>query len=93
MIVSWFSAGCSSFVAAYLMRDKLDHCIYIDIEGQHLYNAHLTSEEIIRCRDCKWFREGASPHDPDGRYDFCTQFGFDFRGSCGFCAWAERRES
>lgn len=50
-------------------------------------------EEIIRCRDCKWFREGASPHDPDGRYDFCTQFGFDFRGSGGFCAWSERRES
>lgn len=33
--ISWFSAGCSSFIAAYLMRDKLDHCIYIDVADQH----------------------------------------------------------
>lgn len=33
--ISWFSAGCSSFIAAYLMRDKLDHCVYIDIADQH----------------------------------------------------------
>ncbi len=33
--ISWFSAGCSSFFAAYLMRDKLDHCVYIDIADQH----------------------------------------------------------
>lgn len=48
--------------------------------------------EIIRCRDCKWFQEGATPHDPSGRYNFCSQFGFDFQGSDGFCAWAERGE-
>lgn len=24
MLVSWFSAGCSSFLAAYLVRDELD---------------------------------------------------------------------
>lgn len=35
MHVSWFSAGCSSFIAAYLMRDSLDHCVYIDIANQH----------------------------------------------------------
>jgi hypothetical protein len=35
MIVSWFSAGVSSFIAAYLVRDKLDKIIYIDIEDQH----------------------------------------------------------
>lgn len=34
MKVSWFSAGCSSFVAAYLSRD-LDHIVYIDIPDQH----------------------------------------------------------
>ena len=47
-------------------------------------------EEIIRCRECKWFKEGASPHDPSGTYNLCTQFSFDFQGSNGFCAWAER---
>lgn len=35
MIVSWFSAGCSSFLAAYLVRDRLDRCIYIDVANQH----------------------------------------------------------
>lgn len=48
-------------------------------------------EEVIRCRDCAWFQKNASPHDPDGRYNFCAQFGFDFQGSSGFCAWAEKR--
>lgn len=33
--ISWFSAGCSSFIAAYLMRGRLDHCVYIDIADQH----------------------------------------------------------
>lgn len=35
MQVAWFSAGCSSFIAAYLMRDSLDRVVYIDIENQH----------------------------------------------------------
>lgn len=35
MIVSWFSAGVSSFVATYLARNIIDKIIYIDIEDQH----------------------------------------------------------
>lgn len=35
MIVSWFSAGVSSFIATYLMRDKVDKIIYIHIDNQH----------------------------------------------------------
>lgn len=35
MIVSWFSCGCSSFVATYLMRDKIDEIIYTHIDNQH----------------------------------------------------------
>lgn len=33
--VSWFSGGVSSFIAAYLVRDKLDELFYIDIGDQH----------------------------------------------------------
>lgn len=33
--VGWFSAGVSSFVSIYLMRDKADEVIYIDIDDQH----------------------------------------------------------
>lgn len=35
MMVSWFSAGCSSFVATYLMRNEIDRIVYVDIADQH----------------------------------------------------------
>lgn len=35
MLVSWFSCGCSSFVATYLLRDKVDEIIYTHINNQH----------------------------------------------------------
>lgn len=35
MIVSWFSAGVSSFVATYLERDRIDKIIYTHIDDQH----------------------------------------------------------
>lgn len=35
MTVSWFSAGVSSFIACYLMRDKVDKIIYTHIDNQH----------------------------------------------------------
>lgn len=33
--VCWLSACVSSFVSAYLMKDRLDKAIYIDIKDQH----------------------------------------------------------
>ena len=35
LTVCWLSAGVSSFVAGYLIRDEIDKFIYIDIEDQH----------------------------------------------------------
>lgn len=35
MKVCWLSAGVSSFIAGYLVRDTVDKFIYIDIENQH----------------------------------------------------------
>lgn len=35
MKVCWFSAGVSSFIAAYLERDSLDQILYCHIEDQH----------------------------------------------------------
>lgn len=46
MKVAWFSAGCSSFVAAYLMRYKLDRIVYIDIVDQH-------PDSLRFVRDCE----------------------------------------
>lgn len=61
MMVSWFSAGCSSFVAAYLARDQLDCCVYIDIPNAHpdstrfLHDAErLLGMEIEIVRSDKW---------------------------------------
>ncbi len=33
--VSWISAGVSSFIATYLVKDTIDEIYYIDIEDQH----------------------------------------------------------
>lgn len=33
--VCWLSAGVSSFISAYLLRDSIDEFIYIDIDDQH----------------------------------------------------------
>lgn len=35
MKVCWLSGGVSSFIAAYLEREKLDLCMYIHIDDQH----------------------------------------------------------
>ena len=35
LTVAWMSAGVSSFIAAYLMRDEIDKFVYIDIDDQH----------------------------------------------------------
>ena len=49
VIVSWFSAGVSSAVATWLMRDQIDKIVYIHIEDQH--------EDTLRfLHDCEeWF--------------------------------------
>ena len=45
-------------------------------------------EEIVRCRDCRHYRE---------RVNGCVEFGDESRGEYakvepdGFCAWGERR--
>jgi len=35
LTVAWLSAGVSSFIATYLMREEIDEFYYIDIDDQH----------------------------------------------------------
>ena len=35
LTVAWLSAGVSSFIAAYLIKDEIDELYYIDIADQH----------------------------------------------------------
>ena len=57
-------------------------------DGDHHW---LTGEEIVRCRDCKYYETV-----PEDSGDWCgywtDRIYVDARGS-GFCAWGERRES
>ena len=46
LVVCWLSAGVSSFIAGYLLREEINEFIYIDVEDQH--------EDSIRfIRDCE----------------------------------------
>lgn len=46
MIISWFSAGVSSFIAAYLEKDNIDKIIYTHIDDQH-------SDTMRFLKDCE----------------------------------------
>lgn len=46
MKVAWFSAGISSFIATYLMKDEIDKIIYIHIDNQH-------SDSLRFVKDCE----------------------------------------
>ena len=46
LTVSWISAGVSSFIATYLVKDEIDEIYYIDVDDQH--------EDSIRfIKDCE----------------------------------------
>ena len=42
--VAWFSAGVSSFIATYLVKDTIDKIIYIDIDDQHSDSIRFVKE-------------------------------------------------
>ena len=46
MIVCWFSAGVSSFISAFLVKEKIDKIIYCHIEEQH-------SDTLRFLKDCE----------------------------------------
>ena len=47
-------------------------------------------EEVVRCQDCKYFRE-----EPPDEYGFCCYWvdRVIYHATDGFCAWGERREN
>lgn len=47
-------------------------------------------EEIVRCKDCKWFDRDRTPEDDYPH--FCHEIGIDLMEDDGFCAWGGRRE-
>lgn len=64
-----------------------------DIQEHEHMTAELNEirEEIIRCRDCKWYAEVPCEHDVSNILYTCTRADFCMpSGGNGFCSWAER---
>lgn len=61
-----------------------------DLPANHTAGLPITAEKIVRCMDCVWFRENATPHDRE-RPNFCALNGFDMAGWSGFCAWGRAK--
>lgn len=59
-------------------------------DGYGLSDTEL-AEEIVRCRDCIYYKPDPEPIDP-GWPMMCERTGDDMVEPYGFCAWAERRE-
>lgn len=60
-----------------------------DLSANHAAGLPITAEKVVRCMNCRWFRENATPRDRD-RPHFCALNGFDMGDAYGFCAWGEQ---
>jgi len=49
-------------------------------------------EEIVRCRDCIYYKQDPDPIDP-GWPMMCERTGDDMVEPYGYCAWGERRDA
>jgi len=52
----------------------------------------FTGEEIVRCRDCIYYKLDPDPIDP-GWPMMCERTGDDMIEPDGFCSWGERRDA
>lgn len=50
------------------------------------------NEEVIRCRECKWFGPERSDHEYRSPW-WCGRWLSDRVSPEGYCAWAERRQA
>ena len=66
------------------------------IDEQVLHNCERELEgfgyvKVVRCRDCKWFKDYENTFEPDLGY--CSEHDREEVRGSWFCAWAERREA
>lgn len=47
-------------------------------------------EEIVRCRDCKYYEKTTVDEDGEGEPSWCSHFQYEWLREDGFCAWGER---
>lgn len=49
-------------------------------------------EQIVRCKDCKWFSLDNSDHDYRSGW-WCHRWNTDMVKPDGFCAWGEKEDT
>ena len=86
--VCWLSAGVSSFVAGYLVRDSVDQYIYIDIDDQHEDSGRFIRDcETLLGKKVEWLKS------PYGSVENAVRaFGFINRPKVGaYCTKALKK--
>lgn len=53
-------------------------------------NKQHRKEEIVRCRDCKYYFDSTVDEDGDGEPSWCMYWKHEWLRDDGFCAWGEK---
>lgn len=69
---------------------KSIEAVNYDGKGNDLCNMWVTDEEIVRCRDCKWYVKDPDPVDP-GWPMMCDLTGQQMVSASCYCSWGDRR--
>ena len=81
----------SEYIISVDENDERWH--YVEQQYTHFFGYPIT-DEIVRCRDCKWFNASAAVHTWCAR--LVDMYGniltFDAEPD-DYCAWGERRDS
>lgn len=62
-----------------------------DLSANHAAGLPIIAERVVRCVNCRWFKENATLHDSE-RPHFCALNGFDMADEYGFCSYGEPKE-
>ena len=90
LTVCWLSAGVSSAIAGYLMRDKIDKYIYIDIDDQHSDSMRFIIDfEKLVGKEVEILK---SPYgNVENAVRACGLFGIVHTGFAPCTAWLKKR--
>lgn len=78
-----------SHIREYVGCKSIEAANY-DGKGNDLFNMWVTDEEIVRCRDCRYFVKDIDPVD-HGWPMMCDLTGYQMIGGNCFCSWGERK--
>lgn len=68
-----------------------EYIISTDVHNREILKPYMR-EEIVRCRDCVYYKQDPDPIDP-GWPMMCERTGDDMVEPYGFCAWEMKRDT